>query len=67
MGIGMEIVQALLDECLLLGEEFRKCCKRYGRDDKRTVEAYYRYLSMEKARDIALEKVEDNDAITGNN
>lgn len=57
----MEYVTALVEEATRYNEEWCKCLKRYGSRDKRTLEAYYKYLGMEKAREIALEIMENKE------
>lgn len=54
----MDYVTALVEEASKYAEEWSKCLKRYGANDKRTKEAYYKYLGMERAREIVLEIME---------
>lgn len=57
----MLIAIAIIDEAHRQSEEWRKNIKKYGAEDKRTKESYYKYLGLEKARVIAMELLEGAD------
>lgn len=55
----MEYLLAILDEVTRQQEEWRKCIKKYGANDRRTQESYYKFLGLNRAREIVVE-IHDN-------
>lgn len=53
-----EALLVVLDEVSKYSNEWRKCMRKYGTNDKRTVEAYNRFLGINRAREILMELVE---------
>lgn len=59
---GYKYVIAIVEEATRMNEEWSKCIKKYGPEDKRTREAYQRYLGIDRARSIVMDLLEaDNE------
>lgn len=58
----LKYVMTIVDECTRMMEEWKKNLKKFGYDDRRTQEAYYRYLGMERARELVIEIMEEEEA-----
>ena len=55
----MDYLMLIIEETQRLGDEWKKCMKRYGMQDERTQASYNRYMGADKLRTACMELAEN--------